>query len=360
MKISTPLVFLLGLFLLISKRKSWTQSYRSARSWLQGQWMMRVIKPDRRRLFVGMLLNWWRMRWQYDLIHIQGYTSDLLFVIDWAYSKKIPVIYEEHQTPDAQFNWWKDFNKSINKATVVVAVSEKSAQGLWEVAGVTQPIVVAYYTVPDPFEASWRVASRVPNSDGIIRITTPARLYVTKGLTYLLEAIVKVQSRHPNVQFKVYGDGPLRDELLGYAEKLGLEGNKIFSAAYTSRKELAQIMAQTDIFVMSSILEGLPLALIEAMSYGCPVVVTSVGGIPEAIQDGVNGLLCEPRDAECLAAKIIALIENPSLRQTLGQAARKTYEQGPFTPQFACDHFISIYRDVLGERKQANIAVHPA
>ena len=77
-------------------------------------------------------LNWWKFWWKPDLIHIHGYTSDLLFVIDWAYSKKIPVVYEEHQTPDAQFDWWQDFKKSINKASVVVAVSEISAKALRE------------------------------------------------------------------------------------------------------------------------------------------------------------------------------------------------------------------------------------
>jgi glycosyltransferase involved in cell wall biosynthesis len=106
-------------------------------------------------------------------------------------------------------------------------------------------------------------------------------------------------------------------------------------------------MAKTDIYVMSSILEGQPLALVEAMSYGCPIVTTAVGGIPELIDDGVNGLLCPPKDPECLAKKIQVLIENPILRKNLGRAARETYEQGPFQPSSVCSHFISIYEDVL-------------
>jgi glycosyltransferase involved in cell wall biosynthesis len=347
MWLSSPLVYLLGSMLFLLRRRPWGQSLSSARNWLRGQWMSRVIGPDRRKPFACLVLNWWRFRWHPDLFHIQGYTSDLLFVIEWAHTKRMPVIYEEHQTPDAQFDWWQDFKESINKASTVVAVSEKSAQALREVCGVTQPIVVAYYMVPDPVESGWVADDKPGKSDEPIRVTTNARLYVTKGLTYLLEAIAQVKAVHPATQFRVYGDGPLREELLAYAEQLGLDGSRIFVGAFTSREELSHIMAQTDIFVMSSILEGLPIALLEAMSYGRPVVVTPVGGIPEAIKDGVNGLLCEPRDPECLAQKICSLIEDPILRLRLGLAARKSYEQGPFNPTSVCRQYVSIYQKVL-------------
>jgi glycosyltransferase involved in cell wall biosynthesis len=161
-----------------------------------------------------------------------------------------------------------------------------------------------------------------------------------------------VKATHPSAQFKVYGDGPLRQELLAYAGQLGLDGNAILVGPFTTREELSHIMAQTDIFVMSSILEGQPLGVVEAMAYGCPIVTTSVGGIPELIKDGVNGLLCMPGDPACLAQKIRALIEDPALRTRLGHAARHSYEQGPFQPAAVCDHFISIYQHVLRQERR--------
>ncbi len=121
---------------------------------------------------------------------------------------------------------------------------------------------------------------------------------------------------------------------------------QIFVGAFNQR-QLPEIMAETDIFVMSSVLEGQPLALVEAMAYGCPIVATAVGGIPELIQDGVNGLLCEPQDPSCLAQKIITLIDHPDLRKKLGDAARVSYERGPFQPAAVRDHFLKIYMDVL-------------
>lgn len=348
--ISVPLIFILGSMRFAVKGGSWKSSYKSAFNWMRGQITKRIIEPDRRKPIIRLMLNRWKNKWQPDLIHIQGYTSDLLFVIDWAYSKKIPVVYEEHQTPDAQFDWWKDFKTSINKASTVVAVSQKSAEALREVCGVSIPIVVAYYMVPDPYASGWIPDS--PSKNDELTIMTGARLYVTKGLTYLLEAIVKVRQIYPKTQFKVYGDGPLRDELLAYAEKLGLDGTQIFVGTYTSRNELSKIMAQTDMFVMSSILEGLPIAMLEAMSFGRPLVVTTAGGIPEAIQNEKNGLLCEPRDPDCLATNICRLIADPHLRQVLGAEARKSYETGPYHPSAVGDNYILIYQNTLSQYKR--------
>jgi glycosyltransferase involved in cell wall biosynthesis len=343
----TPLIGVLACLVFLVKRRSWSQSFSSARNWLQGQLMNRIIGPDRYKPLTLLLLDWWRLVWHPDLIHIHGYTSSLLFVIDWAYKKGIPVVYEEQQTPDPQFDWWQGFQKSINKATVVVAVSEKSAMGLREVCGVTRPIVVEGPLIPDPIDSGWKKDTNRRQDNRAIIVTLLARLYVTKGLTYLLEAIVKVRATHPSTQFKVYGDGLLREELLAYASQLGLDGNEIFVGAFTERQELAHIMAETDIFAMSSLLEGQPLSLVEAMSYGCPIVATTVGGIPELIHEGTNGLLCNPGDPDGLAQKICALIEDPSLRMRLGQEARRSYEKGPFQPVAVCNRFVSIYQSAI-------------
>ncbi len=346
----TPLVYFLAVGLYALKQKTWKQSLNSARGWLGGWLFQRILKADRRMPFIRLLLNWWYFHWKPDVFHLHGYTTNLLFVIEWGHQHRVPIVYEEHQTPDPQFDWWKDFRVIINKADIVVGVSEKAAHALREVCGVTQPVVVLNPLLPDPFISGWRKdnASQEQNDD--LRLTTVARLYVTKGLNYLLEAIVEVKKKHPRVRFRVYGDGPLRDELLAYAQRLGLDGDQIFVGAF-SQRELPRIMAETDIFVMSSVLEGQPLALVEAMAYGCPIVSTAVGGIPELIEDGVNGLLCEPANPGCLAQKIITLIEDHDLRQRLGRAARKSYEAGPYKPEAVCEQLISIYADVLNHKK---------
>jgi glycosyltransferase involved in cell wall biosynthesis len=342
-----PITVFLGCGIFLVKKRSFKQSIGSAYSWLRGQIMDRIIGPDRRRPLFRMVLSWWKFRWHPDLIHIHGYTNTLLFVIDWAYAHKMPVVYEEQQTPDPQFDWWQGFSKSINKANVVVAVSEKSAETLRSICGVTQPIIVVGPLIPDPFVTGWKKNQRERRVKDGLMVTTFARLYVTKGLQYLLEAISKVKVKHPSTQFKVYGDGELRDELMAYARELGLDGSQIFVGSFTSREDLSRIMANTDIFAMSSILEGQPLSLVEAMAYGCPIVTTTVGGIPELIQDSVNGFLCEPRDSDCLARKLCLMIEEPALREKLGCKARESYELGPFQAKAICNQISSVYRDVI-------------
>jgi glycosyltransferase involved in cell wall biosynthesis len=354
MIILSPLTFILGMALSLLKRRPFMEAWTSAYNFLKGKIMSSTLGHDYRPRVGRWLLNRWQSRWHADIYHIQGYTTTLLFAIEWLHARKIPVVYEEHQTPDPQFNWWKGFEHTINLADRVIAVSEKSADGLREVCKVTRPIVVRGPLLSDPFDGKWQRDYAEPTTRPFT-ITTLARLYVTKGLTYLLDTAAIVKQNHPNVEFKVYGDGELREELLAKAERLGLDGKSIFPGAFASREDLTRIMMNTDIFLLSSILEGQPLVIVEAMAYGCPIVTTNVGGIPELIQDGVNGLMCPPEKPECLAEKINRLIEDSELRKKLGHAARAYYVQSPFEAKSASNHFIQVYGEVLEERKKPGV-----
>lgn len=349
MAIFSPVVAFLGIGLTVFKRRRLVDAWQSSYNFLRGILMNNIIGPDYRKILGPILLSWWQIRWHPEIYHIQGYTNTLLFSVEWAHRNGIPVVYEEHQTPDPQFNWWQGFEKSINKAGVVVAVSEKSADALRTICGVTQPIVVQGPLVPDPVDVGFQL-NGIKRDDNLLQLTAVSRLYVTKGLIYLLDALKIVKEKYPNVALKIYGEGPLRTELMEHAQLLGLDGDKIFMGAFTSRKQLSQIMSETDVFVMPSILEGQPVSLVEAMSYGRPVIATTVGGIPELIQDGVNGLLCAPGDVKCLAQKITAVVEDASLRARLGVTARTSYENGPFQPASVSHNFELIYGRALNRR----------
>lgn len=346
--LAAPLAWGAAIALSVVRAQPLSKSLTSAKHWLRNK-AMRFLTPDRRKPFVRLMLSWWKFTWKPQILHIQGYTNTLLFVIDWAHTQNLPIVYEEHQTPDARFDWWDGFDKSINKADVVIAVSETSAEALRSICGVTKPIVVQGPLVPDPVANGWMQGNGSSRHSGL-RLTTLARLYQTKGLSYLLEALVEVRKKYPHVQARIYGEGPLRDDLLRQAQQLGLDGNSILAGAFNSREQLAHIMAETDVFVMPSILEGQPVALVEAMSYGKPIIATTVGGIPELISDGKNGLLCPAQDPASLAEKIALLAGNASLRETLGKSARTSYERGPFQPGAVCDNFLSVYDRILAER----------
>ncbi|MCC7035524.1 MAG: glycosyltransferase family 4 protein [Acidobacteria bacterium] len=343
--LASPLVYPMAAVRAVIRRTRWTPSLESARGWLRRQLLERFLAKDRRDTLGRLLLTWWRWRWRPDLLHIQGYTTNLLFAVDWAHAGGLPVVYEEHQTPDPQFDWWQGFSGTINKAAAVVAVSQRSALGLQSVCGVTRPIFVRPPLLPDP-----AASGPAPRRQGTapVLITCVARLYVTKGLTYLLDAMARVTATHPGVELRIYGDGPLRAELQQHARQLALDADAIFPGAFTSRTDLARILSHADIFVMSSVLEGQPLGLVEAMAFGCPIVATSVGGIPELIEHGVNGLLCPPADPTSLARNLVTLVDAPELRARLGEAARRSYEKGGFQPAAVCQRLAQVYSHALG------------
>ena len=344
-----PFILLVGVLLALVRRRPVGESFQSSRNWLRGQVMKRFISLDWRKPFVRFMLGIWKLFWHPDILHIHGYTTSLLFVIEWASARRLPIAYEEHQTPDPQFDWWKGFENSINKADVVLAVSQKSAEALRTVCGVTQPIVMLGAIVTDPLGSGIQI-NPDEGKEEPLQLTVVARLFVTKGLVYMLDALKTIRGKYPETRLKVYGEGPLRAELMVHAATLGLNGGEIFVGAFTSREELQAIMLETDIFVLPSILEGQPLSLVEAMAFGRPIVATTVGGIPELIHEGENGFLCEPGDSARLAEQIMKLIENPSLRVRMGHAARLSYEKGPFQPASVCTHALSIYQGILTTR----------
>jgi glycosyltransferase involved in cell wall biosynthesis len=312
--------------------------------------LAKIIAHNYYRSLSVVILEYWRRRWRPDVIHVHGYTTSLLFVVRWAHARRIPVVYEEHQTPDSKYDWWRGFDKVINEATTIIAVSQSSAEGLRRVCGVTRPVVVVNRPLQDPRNTALPRERRERKTPTGLVVSTAARLVEAKGLDHLLDAIVEVTAEHPTARFRVHGDGPLRGQLLSYARHRGLNGEEIFVGPFNSRDQLDRILDATDVFVLPSLLEGQPLALVEAMAYGCPIVATAVGGIPELIQDGVNGLLCPPADTKSLASCIKRLVRDPALRALLGKAARESFERGPFSPRAVCATVTTIYRNAVESR----------
>jgi glycosyltransferase involved in cell wall biosynthesis len=131
-------------------------------------------------------------------------------------------------------------------------------------------------------------------------IITIARLVSIKGMSYLIRAMVHVNG----VKLTIVGDGPERTKLESMTRNLKLGDRVSFAGWISNRSELRRFLSQATVFVMPSLSEGIPRVLIEAMSCGLPIVATNVGGIPEFVVDGVNGLLVSPRDEIALAKAI--------------------------------------------------------
>lgn len=149
---------------------------------------------------------------------------------------------------------------------------------------------------------------------------TVAQWIEGKGIQYLLEAMARGAGRG---HLTLYGSGPFGETLKAQVQTLGL-GARVTFAGLIPNEELAGVLRRADGFVLPSLHEGLPLSILEAMASGLPVLTTRVGGIPDLIVDGQNGLLIPPADVTALAAAWDRLTTDAPLRARLGVAARRT------------------------------------
>ncbi len=150
-------------------------------------------------------------------------------------------------------------------------------------------------------------------------IGTIANFYPTKGLQYFIQAAKQIIQHHPDAQFIVIGDGKLRPALEAEIKKFRLEKNFQLLGAIDNA---AKLLPAFDVYVCSSIKEGLPYSILEAMAAGVPIVAVAVGGIPEMINDQ-SGVLVDSKNADNLAAAILKLLENKKMAKDLAETAYK-------------------------------------
>jgi glycosyltransferase involved in cell wall biosynthesis len=175
-------------------------------------------------------------------------------------------------------------------------------------------------------------------------VTIVGRLSPEKGHRTFLEVARKLSANRDNVKFLVVGDGPLRDELHAEAARLDL-GERLVFAGF--RDDMPAIYALTDVLVSASSIEGLPMTILEAMASRVPIVATRVGGVPEVIKNGETGLLVESPDVEALQAQIESLVDDPSKRRRLSEAALE-FVKTNHSYERMCEAYGLIYEEVLG------------
>lgn len=200
-----------------------------------------------------------------------------------------------------------------------VAVSEHVAQRLRATFHVPrQKLEVIYNAIPTerfdrPSDPGFRRTLSVMDDRPVV--LTIARLDEQKGLKYLLQAAQSV----PEAVFILVGDGPERSTLEAQARSLGVDGRVVFLG---HRRDIPELLANCDLFVLPSLFEGLPVSVLEAMASGKPVIASNIGGTDEAVVHGVSGLLVPPGDAAALAAAIQKLLFDVPLREALGAAGK--------------------------------------
>lgn len=270
-------------------------------------------------------LTRWLRRMRADVVHTHLFTADAYGRVA-ALLARVPAVYSTvHST-----NVWKGaLHRCIDWllawfSTKVIAVSAEVAQVLRERGRIPQSRIALVENGIDlkrlagasgeGVRAEFGVAPQAPLL-GLI-----GRLHPAKGHADLIAALAQLQAQGVTAHCLLIGSGPLREAILAEVQQRGLTGRVTLAG---QRADIPRLLAALDVLVMPSRWEGLPMTLLEAMAMGKAIVATRVGGIPNVITDGREGLLVPAADAAALAAALKRLIQDAALRRALGERARE-------------------------------------
>jgi len=241
---------------------------------------------------------------------------------------------------------------ALGRADAIVGVSSHTASTFVE-AGYRPDRVHAVLNAIEPSRwdpsldpAPGRASLRVPHGEPLLVSVT--RLFRWKGHFELLSAIALVKRKYPNVRLAIVGsDYPagsgMTQMLKKHARELGIGENVLFTG---QRSDVALLLAACDVFSLPSFEEPFGLVFAEAMAMKRPVVALTNGGTPEVVEHGKCGLLSAPGDIDALAANLLLLLGDPSLRAQFGEYGRSRVEQH-FTPQRMASDFATLYARML-------------
>ena len=183
-----------------------------------------------------------------------------------------------------------------------------------------------------------------------------AALVPHKGQRHLIEAAHLVVREMPDARFVILGEGELRDALERQVREYHLEKHVLLPGF---RTDVLGCIKSFDLFAMSSVTEGLGTSLLDAMACGRPIVATRAGGIPEIVEDGVQGLLVEPRDHRAMARAIVALLRDEPERRRMGEAGLARV-RARFTVERMVEQTAAVYARVAGRPHVTDTASPPA
>ena len=294
-----------------------------------------------------------------DLIHTHKPKDNVLGVLAGILSCHPLVVRTVHGSPEI-FSGIKHLkmilhelpNQFCNKFLVdrVIAVSKDLKNRLGRHYGSDKVVCIhnginhrEMYTEDDTAE----IRSRLGLGKGDYVVGSVGRLTAVKGHEFLIRAAAHLVEGPKTVKIILVGDGPLRKHLEGLALHLGVSKRVIFVGHQEHPRGFLQAM---DVFVLPSLNEGIPLALLEAMSACRPIVASRVGGVPEVIEHEYTGLLVEPGNEQEVAKACSRLISDKLLADTLGSAAHlKAISH--FSSEVMGEKVVSLYRHLIRNRK---------
>ena len=292
--------------------------------------------------FIGRLAAEIR-RWRPDLVHLHSRRgADVLGALA-ARRCRVPVVLSRRVTnPEPRLLAPLKYRLYDR----VITISRAIADGL-VAAGVDPGVLRVVHSavpVPDP-GAGWdraRLEAEFGLEPGCCVAGMAAQFIERKGHAVLLDAAPRLLAARSELRFLLVGQGPLRAEIADRVAATGLEGRVLLPGF---RPDLGAFIGALDLLVHPALDEGLGVVLLEASAAGVPVVAARAGGIPEAVHDGVNGLLVPPDDAAALAEAVLRLAGDAGLRAALGAGGRRLMAEA-FSVERMVEGNLSVYREL--------------
>ena len=268
------------------------------------------------------------LRRKLQIVHSHMFWSSL-FASPIAWACRVPNIVETLHGTEAWRRGWKA-HCTVDRATThfvsrYVAVSESDAQFLrerkkvpaWKITLIHNGIDTRRFSIRQDAREQIRRAMGFTDEDIVLIVI--ARFHSGKGHRVLLDAMSQLLHLHPALKLICLGEGEEGPQLRTLCESVGLTDSVRF-VGY--QPNVPEWLAAADINVLPTFYEGFPLTVLEAMASGLPTVASNVGGIPEAIEDMVSGVLVPPRDVNALVQAISMLVSDEQVRVRMGHAAR--------------------------------------
>jgi glycosyltransferase involved in cell wall biosynthesis len=243
------------------------------------------------------------------------------------------------------FNDKKWLTKFALGNTHIIAVGNKVKDNLCDFYGISKSHVAVIHNAIEPFECLIQPIEILQKykSKGYFLVGNVGRLSEQKGMEYFVKAVPLVLKECRETKFFIVGDGEDKEKIEDLISDLHLE-NDVILLGY--RSDIQNVMSQLDLIVLSSLWEGLPLTPIEAFSIGKTIVATAVDGTVEIVEDGVNGILVEPKDSKQIADGIVKICKSPKEIKTFQNNAYEKYKE-EFSYEVLQTRYRKYYKELM-------------
>jgi glycosyltransferase involved in cell wall biosynthesis len=300
-------------------------------------------------------------RGHFDLMHSHGYKSNILFGFLPKFVRKMPMVSTLHGYTSIKgfsrmraYEFLDTMSLRFVDAVVLVNQAMRNHSRLKKLSGINFKVVNNGIPVSSEIPESPSPGLTIQPIDHLNKkiidfcsndftIGSIGRLSAEKNYSGLIEAIHIIHRRGNRIKLLIIGEGPERIALEKQVAELGLEGH-VMLPGY--RKNARYYLPLFKVFVLSSLTEGLPITLLEAMSVGVPVVATRVGGIPEVLGYGRAGVLIPENSSEDIATAIISLFGNPEKRAELRQQGQRIVG-GRYDSRRMAEQYLEIYKKLI-------------